>query len=210
MSAPLIGRGAEVAGWFNTHAKRVTSSRVDAFRSALPDARVFACSSFEEAERHADELVKSPPRILFCGGGDGTVVALLNALRERGAARFPLIGLFKLGTGNGGPSAVGARRYEQELRGIETQARERILEAVVEGQKVAAEIKAQAQREAVERGARADDDIAREREKAKELLKEQMIHLAMRSAEKILRQKLDDASQRKLVGEFIDEVGALR
>ena len=118
MSAPLIGRGAEVAGWFNTHAKRVTSSRVDAFRSALPDARVFACSSFEEAERHADELVKSPPRILFCGGGDGTVVALLNALRERGAARFPLIGLFKLGTGNGWPSAVGARRYEKELRGL--------------------------------------------------------------------------------------------
>jgi len=37
-----------------------------------------------------------------------------------------------------------------------------------------------------------------------------MIHLAIRSAEKILRQKLDDPSQRKLVGEFIDEVGALR
>ena len=34
--------------------------------------------------------------------------------------------------------------------------------------------------------------------------------LSMRSAEKILRQKLDDTSQRKLVSEFIDEVGALR
>lgn len=116
--SPLIGRGAEVAGWFNTHAKRVTSSRVDAFRAELPEARVYACSSFEEAERHADELVKAPPKILFCGGGDGTVVALLNALRERGAHQFPLIGLFKLGTGNGWPSAVGARRYEKELAGL--------------------------------------------------------------------------------------------
>lgn len=112
----LIGRGADVAGWFNTHAKRVTQARVDAFHTTLPDARVFACSSFEEAERHADELVKSPPRVLFCGGGDGTVVALLNSLRKRGATKFPLIGLFKLGTGNGWPSAVGAHRYEHELR----------------------------------------------------------------------------------------------
>lgn len=118
--APLIGRGAEVAGWFNTHAKRVTPRRVEAFRQLLPDARIYAASSFEEAERHADELVKSPPQVLFCGGGDGTMVALLNSLRTRGASKFPLIGLFKLGTGNGWPSAVGARRYEQELRRIPT------------------------------------------------------------------------------------------
>ena len=118
--SPLIGRGAEVAGWFNTHAKRVTAHRVDAFRAALPDARVFACSSFDEAERHADELAKSPPHILFCGGGDDTVVVLLNALRKRGVTKFPLLGLFKLGTGNGWPSAVGARRYEKELMGLST------------------------------------------------------------------------------------------
>lgn len=115
MSGQLLGRGAEVAAWFNTHAKRVTSARVDAFRATLPEARVYACTTFEDAERFADELVKSPPRILFCGGGDGTVVALLNALRKRGATRFPVIGLFKLGTGNGWPSAVAARRYEKEL-----------------------------------------------------------------------------------------------
>lgn len=109
-----------MAAWFNTHARRVTAHRVDAFRSALPGARVYAASTFEEAKHHADELVKSPPRVLFCGGGDGTVVVLLNALRERGMTNFPLIGLFRLGTGNGWPSAVGARRYEKELRGLPT------------------------------------------------------------------------------------------
>jgi F-type H+-transporting ATPase subunit b len=101
-------------------------------------------------------------------------------------------------------------KYEQELRGIEAQARQRLQESVAEGQKVAAEMKAQAQREAAQRLARADDEIAREREKAKELLKEQVIRLSMRTAEKILRQKLDESTQRKLVGEFIDEVGAIR
>ena len=58
--------------------------------------------------------------------------------------------------------------------------------------------------------ARAEDDIAREREKAKEMLKEQVISLSMKTAEKILRQRLDDPAQRKLVGEFVEEVGAIR
>jgi F-type H+-transporting ATPase subunit b len=101
-------------------------------------------------------------------------------------------------------------RYEGELRTIEARARERLQAAIAEGQTVAAEIKAQAQREAADRVARAEDDIAREREKQKEILKEQVIALSMRTAEKILRQKLDDPAQRKLANEFIDEVGALR
>jgi F-type H+-transporting ATPase subunit b len=101
-------------------------------------------------------------------------------------------------------------RYEQELKTIDAQARQKLQDAVAEGQRVAGEIHAQAQLDAAARVSRAEDEIAREREKAKEVLKEQMIMLSMRSAEKILRQKLDDASQRRLVGEFIDEVGALK
>ncbi len=101
-------------------------------------------------------------------------------------------------------------KYEQELRDIEAQKRVKIQEGVAEGQRVAGEIRAQAQREAVERLNRAQDEIAREREKAKEMVKEQIIRISMRSAEKILREKLDDAHQRKLVAEFIDEVGAAR
>ncbi len=99
-------------------------------------------------------------------------------------------------------------RYDQELRGIEAQARKRLQESVAEGQRVAGEVKAQAQQEAARRLARAQDEIAREREKAKELLKQQVIHLTVRVAEKILRQKLDEPAQRKLVGEFIEEVEA--
>jgi F-type H+-transporting ATPase subunit b len=101
-------------------------------------------------------------------------------------------------------------KYEQDLRGIDAQARQRLQEAIVQGQTVAAEIKAQAQEDAQARLHRAEDEVAREREKAKELLKEQVISLSMRTAEKILRAKLDDPAQRKLAGEFIDEVGALR
>lgn len=101
-------------------------------------------------------------------------------------------------------------KYEQELRVIDVQARQRLQAGVVEGQKVAAEIKAQAQRDAQERLKRADEDMAREREKAKEVLREHMVDLSLRAAEKILRQKLDEPAQRRLAGEFIDELGATR
>lgn len=99
-------------------------------------------------------------------------------------------------------------QYEADLRGIEQQARQRIQDAVAEGQKVAAEIKAQAQADAQARRERAEQEVAREREQARDAIKQQIITLAMRSAEKILREKLDDAHQRRLNDEFIDEVGA--
>jgi len=100
-------------------------------------------------------------------------------------------------------------RYEQELRGIDAQARQKLQEAVAEGQRVAAEIRTQAQAEAQQRLQRAAEEVEREREKAKELLKQQVVSLSIRTAEKILRAKLDDPAQRKLAGEFIDQVGTL-
>ena len=100
--------------------------------------------------------------------------------------------------------------YELKLRAADAEARTRIQDAVAEGQRVAGEIKAQAQTEATQRLARADDEMAREREKAKERLKEQIIQLSLGAASKILRQRLDEPAQRKLASEFVDEVGALR
>ena len=101
-------------------------------------------------------------------------------------------------------------QYEARLKTADAEARQRIQAGVAEGQRVAGEIKTQAQAEAAQRLERATDEIAREREKAKEMLKEQVIRLSMRTAEKILRQRLDDPAHRKLVGEFVDEVGAVR
>jgi len=101
-------------------------------------------------------------------------------------------------------------KLEQDLRGIDAQARAKLQEAVSEGQKVAGEIRTQAQKEAQDRMARAEDEMMREREKAKELLKEQVIGLSIATAEKILKAKLDEPAHRKLAGQFIDEVGALR
>jgi F-type H+-transporting ATPase subunit b len=134
----------------------------------------------------------------------GPVLGMLEARRKKIADEFAAADRAKA------EAAEARARFEAEMRGIEARSRQRLQEALAEGQKLAGEIRAQAQAEASARLARAQDDIARERESAKELLKEQMVHLSMRTAEKILRQKLDDPAQRKLIGEFVDEVGALR
>jgi F-type H+-transporting ATPase subunit b len=134
----------------------------------------------------------------------GPLLGMLEARRAKIAGEFQEVERLKAEAGE------ARARYEQELRGIEAQARQRLQEAVAEGQRVAGEIQQQAQAEAHQRLERAQDDIAREREKAKEIVKQQIIALSMRAAEKILREKLDEQHQRKLVGEFIDEVSATR
>ena len=134
----------------------------------------------------------------------GRVIDMLEARRQKIAGEFAEADRRKA------EADQTRTKYEQELRDIEAQKRTKLQEGVAEGQRVAAEIWAQAQKEAADRLSRAQDEIAREREKAKEIVKEQIIRIAMRSAEKILREKLDDAHQRKLVAEFIDEVGAAR
>jgi len=134
----------------------------------------------------------------------GPVTAQLEARRQKIAAEFS-----EAERRQKAADALKAK-LEQDLRGIEAQARARLQESVAEGQQVAAEIRAQAQKEAQDRLARAEDEMMREREKAKELLKEQVIRLSLTAAEKILKTKLDDPAQRKLAGQFIDEVGSLK
>jgi F-type H+-transporting ATPase subunit b len=128
---------------------------------------------------------------------------LIGLLEER---RRKIAGEFAEAERRKADADVLKARYEQDLKGIEAQARQRILEAVTEGQRVAAEIKTQAHADATARLARADEEIVHEQQKAREVLKQQVAVLSIRTAEKILREKLDDPAQRRLVERFIDEV----
>lgn len=96
--------------------------------------------------------------------------------------------------------------YEQRLSKIEDEARRRIQDAVAEGQKVASEIKQQAQDEARRINERAGADIERELAKARVQLKEEMIGLTLGATERLLREKLDPAGHRKIVERFLSEV----
>jgi F-type H+-transporting ATPase subunit b len=95
---------------------------------------------------------------------------------------------------------------DRQLKGIDAQARVKIQEAVAEGQALAAEIKTDAQAQARARLQRAEGEIEGERAKAEKALQEEIARMAVAGAEKILRKKLDEAEQRRLVAEFIADV----
>ena len=134
----------------------------------------------------------------------GPILSMLEARREKIAGEFKEADRLKA------EARDLKAKFDAELKTIESIARSRMTEAIAEGQRVAAEIKTQAQKDAAARLEHAADEIAREREKAKEVLKQQIIGLSLRTAEKVLRQKLDDPAQRKLAGQFVDELEAVR
>jgi len=134
----------------------------------------------------------------------GPIVAGLEARRQR------IAGEFAEAERRQKEADAQKASFEAEMRGIESLKRASIQEGIAEGQRVAAEIKEHANEEARARLERAEDEMAREREKAKELLKEQVVALSIRTAEKILQSKLDDPAQRRLAAAFIDEVGGVR
>ena len=101
-------------------------------------------------------------------------------------------------------------RYEAHLKKVEAERRERIQQAVAEGQRVAAEIREIARKEAQENLTRAREEIALERDKAQSEIKNQVVDLAMDIARKVVQEELSPARHKKLVDEFLAEVGEAR
>jgi F-type H+-transporting ATPase subunit b len=98
---------------------------------------------------------------------------------------------------------------DQELKSIEAKARARIQEATNEGQRVASEIKAGAQKDVTQRLQRLQGEIELEREKAMLALKQDLVRMTIEATEKILKEKLDEKTQRRLLDDFIGEAGAV-
>jgi F-type H+-transporting ATPase subunit b len=130
----------------------------------------------------------------------GPLVGLLEERRAR------IAGEFAEGERRKAEADALRAKYEQELRGIDGQARQKLLEAVAEGQRVAAEIRNEAHTRATAHLARAEEEVQHEREKAREVLKRQVAALSVRTAEKILHEQIDEATQRRLVDRFIEEM----
>ncbi|MBX7117236.1 MAG: diacylglycerol kinase [Myxococcaceae bacterium] len=109
-----LEEAADVAVLFNSHARGVTPDTVRRFRQALPQAQVRVCDDLSQQERHLATLMKTPPRLLLCGGGDGTATHVVNTLR-RLTAHPPALGLLRLGTGNAWARTLGAPKVAKLL-----------------------------------------------------------------------------------------------
>ncbi|HEX5132446.1 MAG TPA: F0F1 ATP synthase subunit B [Candidatus Krumholzibacteria bacterium] len=100
------------------------------------------------------------------------------------------------------------RKYDEELAGIEATRRARIQEAVHEASGIAGTIRDDARREAMEMRVKATQDVNIEMEKANAAFRDQMVDAVLTATEKLIRQRLDDAQHRRLINEFLDEVGS--
>jgi F-type H+-transporting ATPase subunit b len=106
--------------------------------------------------------------------------------------------------------AEAAQLADENRRLIEeTRARtqDAIAEARSQGEKMRAEVLEAARREQQELLERARRDIATEREVALDSVKREAVELSIRAAEKLVRRSLDAEDNRRLVREFLGQVG---
>lgn len=102
------------------------------------------------------------------------------------------------------------QEYKARLAEIDAQARQKIQEAISEGQKIAVDVQEKAREEAKNILNKAKDNIELEIAKARVELRNQVVSLAIRAAEKVIKEELSDERHKRLVNEFIDEAGQLR
>ena len=98
------------------------------------------------------------------------------------------------------------QEYEAHLKKLDQESRQRIQEAVAEGQRVATEIREGSRKEAQEMITRAREEIAIERDKAQATLRNEVVDLATEIAGKLIREELTAEKHRKLVDNFLAEV----
>jgi F-type H+-transporting ATPase subunit b len=96
--------------------------------------------------------------------------------------------------------------YDDKLSGIESASKAKIQEAVSAGKKIAEDVREDAQKEARRILEKAQESIALEIGKAKVELKDKIVGLTMDTAEKILKEKLTEEKDKKMVLDFLKEI----
>ena len=127
-------------------------------------------------------------------------LTILESRKERIASEFKNIEDMK---SNLAKQAAG---YEDKLRAIEETAKARIEDAIVEGNRIAAQIKENAGRESQKMITNARDMIETEIGRAREELRDEIVDIAISAAGKVIEEKLTESENRKLVEDFLKRV----
>ncbi len=98
---------------------------------------------------------------------------------------------------------------ETQLAEIKSLERERVQEAVKKGEEIATRVQDEAKAKAAATLEKAEHDIGVESQKAQMQLRDQVVDLAIKSSEKLIRTKLDDETHRKLIMDYIDDLGEM-
>lgn len=105
----------------NARAKGWTGDVHEAVQRFVPSRDLFLTDDFNQARTTVQRVLESGYDAVFTGGGDGTVIYLINAIEEAiqaGKVRredAPPVGVLRLGTGNAIASYVGAGPIIEDL-----------------------------------------------------------------------------------------------
>lgn len=95
--------------------------------------------------------------------------------------------------------------YEEKLKEIDKDARNKIQEAIAEGRAISSEIQKNAQNEAKIMLATAKLEMEGEIEKAKAHLKADMVNIIIEVTKKVMKENLTSDDQSKLIAQFVEE-----
>jgi F-type H+-transporting ATPase subunit b len=107
-------------------------------------------------------------------------------------------------------AAKAQQEYDRKVTEAQRKAQEIIAQAAQASEKVGADIKAEAQREADTIRQRAREEAAQEKAHILAEVQSQIASLSMAATERVLGQAVDEATQRKLIGSFIANLGEAR
>jgi F-type H+-transporting ATPase subunit b len=96
--------------------------------------------------------------------------------------------------------------FETKLSEIKVIERERVQEAVHRGEQLADGIVTKARAEVDQTKAKSLQDLDLEARKAQKQLRDDVVHLAIGAAEKLIDERLDDQKHRQLIERYIDEL----
>lgn len=112
--APALATESDVAVMVNRNARQVGDRAIEALSQIVAPRDLFVSRSFLDLRSGVRQMLERGYSTVFCGGGDGTLMALVNEFdRQLAGPRSvpsvrPRFGILRLGTGNSLASLVQA------------------------------------------------------------------------------------------------------
>lgn len=121
----VIHKPGRYAVLLNARAKRWTGALHEAVSRWVPAKDLFLTDDFRQAAKTVERIIASRDyEVIFTGGGDGTIVYLVNAIEKQIAEgklareEAPPIGVLRMGTGNAIATYLECRDVVEDLRAI--------------------------------------------------------------------------------------------
>ena len=113
----LLKTSPNYAVVINANAGRVTNELTSALREIVPKNRLFLTKSQLHARDVIEYCVEQNMDAVFAGGGDGTIVDVINNVHDfqNKSDSLPVVGALRLGTGNALASWLGSQKPLQDI-----------------------------------------------------------------------------------------------